>query len=87
MISCIVTSLDSENLLVSPTSEIEVSKFVGKKARYLDKLDRIWPATVTAVEDPYLILKFNDFPSGLGQGQIVDIMEDGDDPKDFEKTA
>ena len=83
MISAIVTSLDSENLLVSPTSEVDLNKCMGKKARYLDKSERVWPATVTAIEDPYLVLRFDNFPTGLGQGQIVEIMEDGDNPQDF----
>jgi hypothetical protein len=85
MITAIVTSLNAEKLLASPSTDINVEKLVGKKARYLDKSDRIWPATVSGIEDGiYLIIKFDNFPSGLGQGQLLDIMEDGDDPKEFE---
>ncbi|MCL5100819.1 MAG: hypothetical protein M1122_02605 [Candidatus Marsarchaeota archaeon] len=78
MISGIVTSLDEKKLLVTPSSDVELSTLVGKKAQYVDKTGKIWPGVVSEAEDPFVIIKFDEFPSGIGQGQIVDILEDGD---------
>ncbi len=83
MLSAIVTSLDEDNLLATPSGNIDVKAFIGKKARYMDKSNRCWPAVVTGADDPYVIIKFDKFPSGIGQGQIVDLMEDGDDEAAF----
>ncbi len=79
MISAIVTSLNRDNLLATPSSAVELSALVGRRARYVDKAGKIWPATIVGEEDPFVVVKFDEFPSGLGQGQLLDIMEDGDD--------
>ncbi len=79
MIDAIVTSLDKDNLLVTPSGNADLNSLVGKRARYVDNSDRIWKGRVVSVEDPYVTVKFDNFPSGLGQGQIVQIIEDGDD--------
>lgn len=78
IINAIVTSLDRENLLVSPTAAVELSELVGKKARY-GKGEKVYYGVVERVEDPFLVVKFNDFPSGIGQGQIVEIIEGPED--------
>ncbi len=85
MIGAIVTSLDEEHLLAIPSGNVELEKLVGKTARYVDKAGKIWPAAVSAVEEPGVIIKFTNFPTGLGQGQIVDIMEDQDNTEKFLK--
>ena len=81
MIGAIVTSLDEDHLLVIPSGSTDPEYLVGKAARYVDKSGKVWPATVLSVEDPGVIVKFEKFPSGLGQGQIVDIIEDEDKEK------
>ncbi len=83
MISGIVTSLDEDHLLVIPSGDAVLEELVGKKARYVDKSNKIWKADVYGVEDPGVLVKFVVFPNGLGQGQIMDIMEQGDDEKAF----
>ncbi len=83
MISGIVTSLDEEHLLVIPSSNATLEELIGRKARYVDKSGKIWKAEVYAAEDPGVLVKFEVFPSGLGQGQIVDIIESEDDENAF----
>lgn len=83
MIIAIVTSLDENNLLATPSGEIDVAGLVGRKARYLDKNGKIWPATVTGSDEQCVVIKFDNFPTGLGQGQIIEIMEESDDSRGF----
>ncbi len=87
MISAIVTSIDREKMLVMPTEEVDLSNIVGKRIRYLDKNDKAWPGVVTDVSDVMLVIKFDSAPSGLGQGQIVDILEEGEDVDYKEKNS
>ncbi len=82
MIGAIVTSLDEDHLMVIPSGNTEPGLLVGRAARYVDKSGKVWPATVSSVDDPGVIVKFENFPSGLGQGQIVDIIE-GEDREKF----
>ena len=84
MIGAIVTSLDENHLLVIPSGNAELGSLVGRTARYVDKSGKVWPATVSSAEDPGVIVRFESFPSGLGQGQIVDIIE-GEDKEKFLK--
>ena len=83
MISGIVTSLDENHLLVIPSGEVSLEELVGRKARYLDKSGKVWKADVYGVEEPGVLIKFITFPNGLGQGQIMDILEPEDDEKAF----
>lgn len=83
MISGIVTSLDEEHLLVIPSSSVTLEELIGRTARYVDKSGKVWKAEVYAAEDPGVLVKFEIFPSGLGQGQIVDIIESEDDKQAF----
>lgn len=76
MLTAIVTSLDHDRLLATPVQMVDLTTLVGKKMRYVDKNDKIWPGVVTGIEDPFVIFKFDEYPSGLGQGQIVEI-DDG----------
>ena len=75
MIDAIVTALDKENLAATPNSDIDVNKLVGKKIQYLDSSDNLWPGVVIAAEEPFVIIKFDKFPSGLGQGQMLQILD------------
>lgn len=79
MISAIITSLNKERLLATPSAQVDLLALIGRKARYVDKSGKIWRATIVGQEDPFVIVKFDEFPSGLGQGQLLDIMEEGDD--------
>ncbi len=80
MITCIVTSLGKGSLMASPMDQVDLPSLVGRVARYLDKNGKVWPAKVEGMEDPFLIIRFTgDFPTGIGQGQMVDVIEDGDD--------
>jgi hypothetical protein len=78
LIDAIVTSLDRDNLLVTPSGDADMSTMLGKRVRYRDNSDRIWTGKVVAVEDPYVTVKFDVFPTGLGQGQIVQILEESE---------
>ncbi len=79
MISAIVTSIDKDNMLVMPTENVDISNMVGKKIRYVDKSEKVWHGVVTGISDEMLIIKLDPMPTGLGQGQIVDILEDEED--------
>ena len=79
MISAVVTSLDRNYLVATPSGNIDPATLIGRKARYVDKNNKIWPGVITKSDDPFVIIEFEVFPSGLGQGQLIDIMEDGDD--------
>lgn len=83
MISAIVTSLDENNLMATPSADVPVQALIGRRVRYIDKFDKVWPAKVTGTDDPAVIIKFDVYPSGLGQGQIVEIMEETDDLEAF----
>jgi hypothetical protein len=79
MISAVITSLDNANLLATPNGNVDPATLVGRRARYVDKNGKIWPCVIKGADDPFVIVQFDVFPSGLGQGQLLDIMEDGDD--------
>lgn len=78
MIDAIVTSFDKDNLIVTPSGDADLSSLMGKSVRYVDSSERVWKGRVVAVEEPYVTVKFDDFPTGLGQGQIVQILEDNE---------
>lgn len=75
MIYAIVTSLDKEHLSATPNEDVDLQSLVGKKVQYVDKGDKIWPGVVVGAEDPFVIVKFDQFPSGLGQGQMLEIFD------------
>ena len=75
MIDAIVTSLDKDNLAATPNSDVDVTTLVGKKIQYFDKSDNIWPGVIIAAEEPFVIIKFDKFPTGLGQGQMIQILD------------
>ena len=75
MIYAIVTSLDKDHLSASPNEDVDLESLVGKKVQYIDKSERVWPGVITAAEDPFVIVKFEQFPSGLGQGQMLEILD------------
>jgi len=74
MINAIVTSLNRDNLLVSPTAAVDLAELVGKKIRYW-KGDKVYPGIVEKIDDPFLVIKFEEFPTGIGQGQMIEILE------------
>jgi hypothetical protein len=75
MIDAVVTSLDHDNLLATPNSDVDVNTLVGKKIQYFDKNDNIWPGVIIAAEEPFVVIKFDTFPTGLGQGQMLQILD------------
>jgi len=75
MINAIVTSLEPGNVLATPSGNIDPVTLIGRKARYIDKSDKIWPAKIVGADDPFVRVEFELFPSGLGQGQILEIYE------------
>ena len=79
MIDAIVVSLDTENTLVMPNGGTALEDLVGKPVRYLDKSDRSWPGKATGVIEGMLAVKFDPMPTGLGQGQIVQILDGPED--------
>ena len=70
--------MNKDNLLATPSGDVDLSTLVGRKIRYLDKNDKSWPGKIVSVEDPFVVVKFDEFPMGLGQGQLLDIYEEGD---------
>ncbi|MEM0087263.1 MAG: hypothetical protein QW774_02255 [Candidatus Micrarchaeaceae archaeon] len=80
MIQAIVTSIDEKNLLASPMEEADLNALIGKKARYVDNEGKVWPAKVVGKEsDTAVIVKFDEMPTGLGQGQILEILDKPED--------
>jgi hypothetical protein len=80
MITAIVTSLDQDNLLATPSNDVDVKSLIGKKARYVDKNGKIWPGMVSgSSDDLFVVVVFENFPSGLGQGQMLDILDSPED--------
>ncbi len=75
MIYAIVTSLDKDHLAATPSEEVDLNTLIGKKAQYVDKLGKTWPGTVVSTEDPFVIVRLDPFPSGLGQGQMLEILD------------
>ncbi len=75
MIAALGTSLDKDNLSATPNSDVDVNTLIGKKIQYFDKNDNIWPGVIVAAEDPFVIIKFDKFPTGLGQGQMIQILD------------
>jgi hypothetical protein len=60
---------------------VELSELVGKKIKY-GKGEKVYRGIVERMEDPFLVVKFEgEFPSGIGQGQIVEIIEGPEDEK------
>ncbi len=75
MIDAIITSLDKDNLSATPNSDIDVKTLIGKKVQYVDKNDKVWPGVIVSSDDPFVIVKFDNFPTGLGQGQMLQILD------------
>ncbi len=75
MIYAIVTSLDKDHLSASPNEQVDLESLLGKKVQYIDKSEKVWPGVVASIEDPFVIVKFDQFPSGLGQGQMLEILD------------
>lgn len=78
MIDAIVTSLDKDNLIITPNGDVDFASIVGKRVRYIDNSDRLWTGKVVSAEEPYATVKFDAFPTGLGQGQIVQILDENE---------
>lgn len=76
IINAIVTSLDDENLLATPMQPTDLESLLGKKIQYVDKNEKAWPGVVKAIEDPFIVVKFDVFPSGIGQGQIIEVLDE-----------
>ncbi len=70
--------MDEENLLATPMEPVDLDSLVGKKAQYVDSNERVWPGIVSGVQDSFLVIKLDKFPSGLGQGQIIEILAASD---------
>jgi hypothetical protein len=85
MISAIVAALDKDNLLISPTTAEDLDSLKGRRIRYVDSSDRIWPGKVIGIDGDFLVIAFDKFPTGLGQGQLIDILEDSEDINYLEK--
>jgi hypothetical protein len=79
MITAVVTSLDSENLLATPSTDMDVKLLVGKKVNYVDKSGKVWSGVIKGYEDQLIVVKLDPFPTGLGQGQLLEIPEEGDE--------
>ena len=75
MVNAIVTVNDKDRLMAMPTTDFDFSTAKGKKVKYVDKNDREYHGTVIEVEEPMLVIKFDVHPSGLGQGQMLEIEE------------
>ena len=43
------------------------------------KGDHRYTGIVDHIEDPFIVIKFDEFPTGLGQGQIIEILEGPED--------
>ena len=79
MINAIIAVLDEQELLVIPNTDVPLAELVGRKARYVDKEEKEWPGRVDRVAESMLCVKLDRWPSGLGQGQIIEIYEEGDE--------
>ena len=79
MISAIIAVLNEQELLVIPNTDVPAEQLVGRKARYVDKEEKVWPGKVDHIADSMLCVKLDKWPSGLGQGQIIEIYEEGDE--------
>lgn len=75
MIYAIVTSLDKNRLSATPNENVDLQTLIGKKVQYVDKSEKIWPGVIVSIDDPFVIVKFDEFPSGLGQGQMLEILD------------
>jgi ribosome maturation factor RimP len=73
MVNAIVTVADKEKLMAMPTGEFDFSTALGKKVKYYDKNNKEWPGKIIEVSEPMLVIKFDNYPSGLGQGQMLEI--------------
>ncbi len=56
----------------------DINGLVGKKVQYVDANERVWPGVITGIQDPFIVIKLDKFPSGLGQGQIIEILTGSD---------
>ncbi len=78
MTNAIVMSLDKAHLLASPTGSVDIAALKGLNVVYRDANDREWKGVVENIDGDFLVIKFDEFPKNIGQGQIVEI-EDGND--------
>ena len=76
MITAIIAVLNETELLVIPNTDKPMEELVGMRAQYTDKDEKVWPGKVEKVAESMLCVKLDSWPSGLGQGQIIEI-DDG----------
>ncbi len=78
MTTAIVMALSREHMLASPTGNVDISSMEGKRITYRDSSDKEWPGSVAGIEGEFLVIRFESFPPGLGQGQIIEIIDGKD---------
>lgn len=59
---------------------MELAGLVGKRVQYV-KGEHVYTGVVESEEDPFIVIKFDEFPTGIGQGQIIEIIEGPEDEK------
>lgn len=59
---------------------MELSTLVGKRIQYV-KGDHVYTGVVEREENPFIVVKFDEFPTGIGQGQIIEIIEGPEDER------
>lgn len=78
MTTAIVMALNREHMLASPTGNVDLASMDGKRIVYRDSSDKEWPGLVTGIEDEFLVIRFENFPPGLGQGQVIEVLDGKD---------
>ena len=77
MVDCIVASVDEERMVAIPQENVDINSLKNKKVKYIDSNGKEWHGKVIDVDntDQFVIIKFDEFPNSIGQGQIVEIEE------------
>jgi len=75
LIGVVITFDDAENKAWITVSETNLDRFIGHDAAFQFSKTKDFKGKVTAVEDDFLVVKFEEQPLGLGQGSQVAIAD------------
>jgi len=72
-IGVVITFDDAENKAWLTVSETDLDRYVGHGASFQFSRTKDFKGKVIAIEDDFLVVKFDEAPLGLGQGSQVTV--------------
>ena len=75
MIGVVITFDNAENKAWLTVPETDLERFIGHEASFQYSKTKDFKGKVIDVETDFLVVKFEETPTGLGQGSQVSVVE------------